>query len=228
MLRADQVRVSYGGGQDRVTALPGVDLSLPAGGRIGLVGPSGSGKSTLALVLALLLAPDAGRVELDGEPVPGAGLSLPKRLRRRVQLLWQSPRAATDPRLRLGQLLLEPLAAHRELPPRPDRPELLRRLSEPVGLTPELLRRYPHEVSDGQLQRAALARALALRPGYLICDEPTAMLDVSSQAGLLATLAEQQRSHGLGILLVTHDRLLADHWCEQVLDLRELAAEPAG
>lgn len=224
MLRADQVSVTYRTGGRQVPALAGASLEVPPGARVGLVGPSGSGKSTLAQVLALLRAPDTGVVSVDGEQVSGAGLALPRSLRRRVQLLWQSPRAAVDPRLRLDRVILEPVAAGRRLPPRSARTVLVQRLAEPFGITGELLHRYPHEVSDGQLQRVALARALAANPRYLVCDEPTAMLDVSSQAALLATVADQQASHGLGILLVSHDRLLVEHWCDHVHDLRDLGS----
>lgn len=221
MLSAEQVTVRYGRGRQRITAVAGASLALAPGQRLGLTGPSGSGKSTLAQVLALLRAPDGGRVRLDGQVVAGAGLGVPRQLRRRVQLVWQSPRAAVDPRLRLDRVVREPLIAHGEPPEAHSR--LLAEVTEAVGLTRELLTRYPHEVSDGQLQRAALARALVLRPQYLICDEPTAMLDVSTQASLLAALADRQQAGGAGILLITHDRVLADHWCDEVHDIRDLS-----
>lgn len=221
MLSAEQVTVWYGPPRRRVTAVAGASLALAPGQRLGLVGPSGSGKSSLAQVLALLRAPDAGRVRLDGQVVAGAGLAVPREVRRHVQLIWQSPRAAVDPRLRLDRVVAEPLAAHGHPPA--TRQERVAQVAEMVGLTGELLTRYPHEVSDGQLQRAALARALVLAPRYLVCDEPTAMLDVSTQASLLAVLADFQRSDGAGILLITHDRVLADHWCDRVVDIRELS-----
>lgn len=224
MLRADRVTVTFGPRRRSVTAVADLSISLAPGQRLGLTGPSGSGKSTLAQVLALLRRPDRGQVDLDGRPVTGAGLAAPRQLRRQVQLLWQSPRAAVDPRLRLEQVILEPLAAVRELPEPAARWRTAADLAEMVGLTGELLTRHPHEVSDGQLQRAALARALVLAPRYLICDEPTGMLDVSTQASLLDTLAEYQSRHRTGVLLITHDRLLAEHWCDTVVDMARLAA----
>jgi peptide/nickel transport system ATP-binding protein len=225
MLIAERVTKTFDGPDGRITVLDGTDLSLAPGARLGLVGPSGCGKSTLAAVLALLVAPDTGRVVLDGAPVAGYGLAVPKEVRRRVQLVWQSPRQATDPRLTLQQTILEPLAIHRELPDATgEQWELAVAWAARMGLTPDLLSRYPHEVSDGQLQRACLACALVLRPCYLLCDEPTSMLDVSTQAALLAAVAEEQQRCGLGVLLITHDLAVARHWCDEVVDSRDLAA----
>jgi ABC-type dipeptide/oligopeptide/nickel transport system ATPase subunit len=222
MLRADQVSVTFGSRQRPVAALSEVSITLPPGQRLGLTGPSGSGKTTLAQVLALLRRPDRGRVSLDGRPVTAAGLAVPRPIRRQVQLLWQSPRAAVDPRMRLDQVILEPLAAMRQLPAPAARGRVLADAADAVGLTGELLTRRPHEVSDGQLQRVALARALVLQPRYLICDEPTAMVDVSTQASLLDTIATHQARHDCGVLLITHDRLLAAHWCDTVVDIADL------
>lgn len=224
MLQADQVAVTYRAGRRRTAALPGVSCTLAAGQRLGLTGASGSGKTTLAQVLALLLTPDRGQVRVDGTTVARGGLGAPRRLRRTVQLLWQSPREAVDPRLRLAQAMLEPLAATRELPRgAAARRGAAHRLADQAGLPPELLTRYPHEVSDGQLQRAALARALAVSPRYLVCDEPSAMLDVSTQAALLEVLARHQEQRGIGVLLITHDRLLAEHWCHDIHDMATLS-----
>lgn len=228
MLTAERVTKTFDGPDGPITVLDGATLSLAPGARLGLVGPSGCGKSTLAAVLALLLAPDAGRVVLDGAPVTGHGLAVPKQMRRRVQLVWQSPREAADPRLTLQQTILEPLAIHHELPTTAaEQWELTLGWATRLGLTSDLLRRYPHEVSDGQLQRACLARALILRPGYLLCDEPTSMLDVSTQAALLAAVAQQQESSELGVLLITHDLAVARHWCHEVIDSRDLTPAPA-
>ncbi|MGH3567221.1 MAG: ABC transporter ATP-binding protein [Pseudonocardia sp.] len=225
MLIAEQVSKAFDGPDGRITVLDGADLSLAPGARLGLVGPSGCGKSTLAGVLALLVAPDSGRVVLDGEPVVGHRLAVPKQIRRQVQLVWQSPRQAADPRLTLQQTILEPLAIHRELPAGAgEQWDLTVAWAARMGLTPDLLRRHPHEVSDGQLQRACLARALVLRPRYLLCDEPTSMLDVSTQAALLAAIVEEQQRCGLGVLLITHDVAVARHWCDEVVDSRDLAA----
>lgn len=228
MLTAERVTKAFDGPDGRITVLDGATLFLAPGARLGLVGPSGCGKSTLAAVLALLLAPDAGHVVLDGDPVTGHGLAVPKQMRRKIQLIWQSPRQAADPRLTLQQTILEPLAIHRELPATAaEQWELTLGWATRMGLTPDLLRRYPHEVSDGQLQRACLARALILRPRYLLCDEPTSMLDVSTQAALLAAVADEQQRSDLGVLLITHDLAVARHWCDEAIDTRDLTPAPA-
>lgn len=221
VLRVDAIEHGYGSGADRVEVLRGVDLTLRRGERVGLAGPSGTGKSTLARILALLEVPDAGQVMLDGAPVRGAGLSLPPKVRRRVQLLWQAPRPAVDPRHRLARIVLEPLALHGELPAdRAAREALAYDAARQVGLTPDLLQRRPTEVSDGQLQRACVARALLLRPDVLVADEPGAMLDVSTQAAILAVLAERVEER-MTVVLVSHDPALLTHWCERVVTLRD-------
>lgn len=221
LLRADAIAHGYGRGDDRVEVLRGVSLSVARGERVGLAGPSGSGKTTLARLLALLAAPDAGRVALGGTPVEGAGLTLAPALRRRVQLLWQAPRAAVDPRHRLDRIVLEPLRLHGELPrDRAGRSAVLEEIAEQVGLTPDLFRRRSTEVSDGQLQRACAARALLLRPDVLVADEPGAMLDVSTQAALLSTLRARTRD-GMGVVLISHDVQLLDHWCDRIVTLRD-------
>jgi peptide/nickel transport system ATP-binding protein len=211
MLSAESVTRSYG----RVLALPPVSLALEPGARLGLVGPSGAGKSTLARLLAALEAPDGGSVTVDGARIGAWGVRASRDARHRVQLVFQSPRLAVDPRLRVGEAILEPLRERNHA--------LLATWAERVGLTPDLLTRHPHEVSEGQLQRACLARALIVRPRYLICDELSSMLDVSTQAALLEAIAAVK---GLGVLLITHDRVLASSWCDEVVDIRELTAAP--
>lgn len=228
MLRAEGLTKRYRGPNGWHTVLDSISLTLHAGDRLGLVGPSGCGKSTLAQLLALVLRPDAGRISIDGQEVQGWGLQAPAALRRQVQIIWQSPRLATNPRLRLREIMIEPLAINRLLPAsRKEREALLAMWAERVGLTRELLERFPHEVSDGQLQRACLARALVLQPRYLICDELSSMLDVSTQAALLQVIADEQRRRDLGVLLISHDRVLVHHWCHAVLELGTHAPAPS-
>ncbi|MGC4786283.1 ABC transporter ATP-binding protein [Micromonospora sp. DT178] len=218
-LAAHEVAVSYGGRR----VLDGVDLRVAPGETVGLRGPSGSGKSTLARVLALLHAPEAGHVTLDGHRVAGSRHRVPAAVRTRVAILFQSPRAATDPRLGLADIIAEPLRATGT----PEEPARARaaELADLVGLTPDLLARRPHAVSDGQLQRACLARALVHRPDYLLCDEATAMLDASTQAHLAAVITDYQRQHAAGVLLITHDPALMARWATRVVDL-PTAAQP--
>lgn len=231
MLSARDVSRRYGRGDSATLAVDGVSLDLRPGQRLAVVGQSGSGKSTLARMLALLEQPDTGSITLDGTVVTAFGVRTPRALRRAVQLLWQSPRQACDPRLRIRELILEPLVANGLIGrSRTDRAEGLRRWAAQLGIVDELFERFPHEVSDGQLQRACLARALALEPRYLICDEISSMLDVSTQAALLEVIAQEQQRRELGVLLVTHDHVLAEHWCDSRIELtagRTVVAETA-
>ena len=223
MLSAESITKTFRGGGGRVVALARVSLCVACGSRVGLVGPSGAGKSTLAQVMALLLAPDSGSLTVDGDRIAAWGVRCRRELRHRAQLVFQAPRVSVDPRLRVGAAILEPLAASRMLPAgRVGQAALLDEWAARVGLTPDLLERFPHEVSEGQLQRACLARALVVRPRYLICDELSSMLDVSTQAALLEVIAAIQEERELGVLLITHDRVLADAWCEDVADIRDL------
>lgn len=212
-LAAHQVSVAYG----RQRVLDRVDLHIAPGETVGLRGPSGSGKSTLARVLALLHAPDSGHLTLDGSPVPDARHRLPASVRTRVAILFQSPRAATDPRLSLADIVAEPLRATGT--PREQAAARTAELADLVGLTTDLLTRRPHAVSDGQLQRACLARALVHRPDYLLCDEATAMLDASTQAHVAAVIGDYQRRQGAGVLVITHDPALMARWATRVVDL---------
>ncbi|MGC5310525.1 ABC transporter ATP-binding protein [Micromonospora zamorensis] len=217
-LLADKVTVGYG----RQVVLDGVTLRIDRGETVGLRGPSGCGKSTLVRVLALLHHPDHGRVSIDGTPVDGVRYAVPVDLRTRVAVLFQSPRAAADPRLSLDDLIAEPLRAIRT--PEPAVRERVAELADLVGLTPDLRGRRPHAVSDGQLQRACLARALVHRPDYLLCDEATAMLDASTQAHVAAVIRDYQRAQHAGVLVVTHDEILLNRWADRAVDLVETAS----
>ncbi|MFG2060886.1 ABC transporter ATP-binding protein [Micromonospora sp. NPDC048871] len=212
-LAACQVSASY----DRQRVLDRVDLHIAAGETVGLRGPSGSGKSTLARLLALLHRPDSGHISLDGTPVTGTRHQVPVAVRTRVAILFQSPRAATDPRLTLADIIAEPLRAT-GTPPEQVR-ERTAELADTVGLTADLLTRRPHAVSDGQLQRACLARSLVHRPGYLLCDEATAMLDASTQAHVAAVIGDYRRRHSAGVLVISHDSALLGRWADRVVDL---------
>ncbi|MTE21897.1 ATP-binding cassette domain-containing protein [Streptomyces sp. TRM43335] len=199
----------------RVPVVREVSLTVADGEAVGLLGPSGCGKSTLARVAALLHRPWSGTVRLAGRTARGFRHRAPRELRTGVGVVFQQPRLAADPRLTLADLIAEPLRATGR---RAEIPERLPELAASVGLGDDLLTRRPHEVSDGQLQRACLARALVLRPGLLVCDEMTAMLDASTTAALVATVERYRREHGAALLAVGHDRVLLERWCDRVVD----------
>ncbi|MFE5753514.1 ABC transporter ATP-binding protein [Streptomyces massasporeus] len=191
-----------------------VSLTVAAGEAVGLLGPSGCGKSTLARVAALLHRPDSGTLLLDGEPVRHWRHRAPRALRTAFGVVFQQARLSADPRLPLTDLIAEPLRATGRGKEVPDR---IAELAPAVGLTPDLLTRRPHEVSDGQLQRACLARALVLRPRLLVCDEMTAMLDASTAAALVAAVEGYRAATGAALLAVGHDRTLLERWCDRTV-----------
>ncbi|WP_073949801.1 ABC transporter ATP-binding protein [Streptomyces kebangsaanensis] len=209
-----ELRAVTAGYDRRNPVVRDVSLAVAPGEAVGLLGPSGCGKSTLARVAALLHRPDSGTLLLDGEPVRRWRHRAPRPLRTALGVVFQQPRLAADPRLALTDLIAEPLRATGR---RDEVRERVTELARTVGLTPDLLGRRPHEVSDGQLQRACLARALVLRPRWLICDEMTAMLDASTTAALVAVVEDYRAATGAGLLAVGHDRTLLHRWCDRTV-----------
>ena len=205
LLSAHDVTKSFGRGRQAVAALSGVSLTLREGESVGVVGPSGSGKSTLARIIAGHLPLDSGSVVLEDEPLPASWRGADRMRRRRIQLIMQDPADALSPRLDVEALVGEPLAIVGS--PDGERRAVVAQALDSVGLpsTGTFLRAYTHELSGGQLQRLALARALVCEPKILVADEPTAMLDASEQARLLVVLRERQVEMGLGLILVSHD-----------------------
>ncbi|GAA3387670.1 ABC transporter ATP-binding protein [Streptomyces roseoviridis] len=212
MLELTDITAGY---DRRHPVLRGANLGVAPGEAVGLLGPSGCGKSTLARVAALLHRPDAGRVVLDGTEIRAWRHRAPRALRTAVGVVFQQPRLSADPRLRLADLIAEPLRATGR---RDEVPGRLAELVPAVGLTEDLLGRRPHEVSDGQLQRACLARSLVLRPRWLICDEMTAMLDASTTAALVTAVESYRAETGAGLLAVGHDRVLLERWCDRTVE----------
>lgn len=194
VLSVRDARVSFKTAKGPLHALDGVSLDLAPGETLAVVGESGSGKTTLARAVLGLQSLSGGEVELAGTLVRG----VPPGMAAKVGMVWQDPFASLDPRWKIGALLQEPLRlAGRSR----DVGEMLRE----VGLDPAMAGRYPHQLSGGQRQRAAIARALALRPPLVICDEPTAALDLSIQAQILNLLRDLQGSLGCSILYISHD-----------------------
>ena len=198
-----------------VDAVRDVELEILGGETVALVGESGSGKSTVARLVLQLITPDAGNVELDGEPLLGLRGTALRRMRRRLQMIFQDPYSSLDPTLSVGDILAEPLRVHHGGSAAHDR-GALERLLEDVGLPPEFLHRMPHELSGGQRQRVAIARALAVRPEFIVCDEIVSALDVSTRAQILTLLRALQSEHGLSLLFITHDLSIVPYVASRV------------
>jgi peptide/nickel transport system ATP-binding protein len=206
-LRFDGVTVRYGTGRHAHVAVDNVDLVVPPGQVVGLVGESGSGKSTLARAAVGLVAPAAGRIVLDGQPVPRRG-------RRPLQMVFQDPYASLDPRMTAGESIAEAIPRGGD-GPRVSRRDEAARLTGLVGLPPGTVDKFPAELSGGQRQRIALARALAGRPDVIIADEITSALDVSTQGAVLNLVRDLQRELSLSMLFISHNlavvRYVADY-----------------
>lgn len=187
-----------------VRAVDQVTLSVNRGETLGIVGESGSGKSTTGRLVLGLEPPTSGQVSFDGKALPSPGSSEWRKLRTRMQMIFQDPLAALDRRISIAAQVREPLDIH-QLGDRKERDERVGELLRSVGLSDNLARRYPHELSGGQRQRVVLARALATNPDLLVCDEPVSALDVSIQAQVVNLLADLQDELSLAMIFISHD-----------------------
>jgi peptide/nickel transport system ATP-binding protein len=229
LLKVQEVTKSYPAGPDsvakRVLVADAVTLSIERGETLGLVGESGSGKSTVARVVLGLIAPDSGTVTFDGLPVTAASGAQMRRIRRRMQPVFQDPFAALNPRMRVAEIVTEPLSIFRgEAGIDASRAGLRRQASElmrAVGLEESALGRYPHEFSGGQRQRINIARALALRPELLVLDEPVSALDVSVGAQVVNLLRDLQREFQLTYLFISHSMPLVRYLSTNIAVMRK-------
>ncbi len=201
---------------DRRIVLRDVGLALAQGGAVGIVGESGAGKSTLAQIVAGLIHPDSGVISVDGvKTVPSRDL---RSWSQRVQMVWQDAAGSLDPRMKLGRSIAEPLRIHRN--PGEEESRKVRRLMEEVELGEELLGRYPHELSGGQVQRAVIARALAMNPEVLVLDEPASALDARVKRRVIELLKRLRSERGKAQLIITHDIGLASELAAELVILK--------
>jgi len=197
-------------------AVAGASFTLTAGRTLAVVGESGCGKSTLARLMAMIEAPTAGKLRIDGEDVDSNDQTQRRRLRSRVQMVFQDPYGSLNPRKQVGRILEEPLEINTDLD-RKQRQEAARTMMAKVGLRPEHYGRYPHMFSGGQRQRIAIARALMLRPKVVIADEPVSALDVSIRAQVLNLLMDLQAEYNLAYLFISHDLSVVRHIADEVM-----------
>jgi oligopeptide transport system ATP-binding protein len=200
-------------------AIDGVSFSLAPGETLGIVGESGSGKSTLARAVLGLLRPTAGTVIWLGRSIEALTAKAMRPLRRDMQLVFQDPLAALDPRMTIGEIIGEPLDTFMPSLARSDAKERVKDTMAKVGLSPLMVNRYPHEFSGGQCQRIGIARAIILGPKLVVCDEPVSALDVSIQAQIVNLLMRLQRELGLALILISHDLAIVRHISHRILVL---------
>ena len=221
-----------------IAAVDHVSFELQKNESLGLVGESGCGKSTLGRTILRLIEPTSGSIRFDGRDISHASSSMMRPLRRRMQMIFQDPAGSLDPRMTVEQCVGEALSIHRLAKNRADRRSRVIELLTRVGLTAEHADRYPHEFSGGQRQRIGIARALAVQPELLVCDEPVSALDVSVQAQIVNLLQDQRAQSGIAYLFISHDLAVVEHLCERLLvmylgrvmecgDTRTIAARPA-
>jgi peptide/nickel transport system ATP-binding protein len=205
------------GGRATLRAVDDVSFEIRAGETLGLVGESGCGKTTVGRTLLRLERATAGRIVYDGIDVTTADADELKRYRRSIQVIFQDPYSSLNPRMTVGQIIAEPTLVHGLVADRQAAEKRVRALLEQVGLFEYMAERYPHELSGGQRQRVGIARALALEPKFIVCDEPVSALDVSIQAQIINLLETLQKELGLTFLFIAHDLAVVRHISDRVV-----------
>ncbi len=200
----------------KVKAVDGVSFEIRHGETLGLVGESGCGKSTLGRTLLRLLDPTAGKIVFEGKDITSLSQQGLRPIRQRMQMIFQDPYASLNPRMTVGATVAEPLGVFNLAKTAKEKAERVAELLTKVGLRPEASRRYPHEFSGGQRQRVGIARALAVSPRFIVCDEPISALDVSIQAQIVNLLQDLQKAEDLTYLFISHDLKIVQYICDRV------------
>jgi len=195
---------------NRVHAVTDVSLNLKEGQTLGLVGESGCGKSTLGRCILRLIEPNSGEIVFKGEDVLKFDVGEMRRKRREMQIIFQDPYSSLNPRMKIGSIIGEPLSIH-NIAKGKEKNDQVDELLNVVGLSPDMKSKYPHEFSGGQRQRIGIARAIALKPSFIVADEPVSSLDVSVQAQVINLLVEIQEKYGLSYLFISHDLNVVEH-----------------
>jgi len=217
LTRVFKSRASLFGSKRELAAVSDVDLDVPRGRVTGVVGESGCGKSTLARLVLRLLDASSGSVHFDGIDLATVSAPALRKLRRRMQMVFQDPYSSIDPRYSVRAALLEPMQVQGVALDAAGQDARVTSLMAMVGLNPALAASYPHQISGGQKQRVGIARALAMQPEFLVLDEPTASLDVSIQAQIVALLEKLQQDLGLTYLFISHDLGLVRYFCNRIV-----------
>jgi len=200
-----------------VKAVDGISFDIPAGASVGLVGESGSGKSTTGKAIVRLVQATAGTISYQGARIDALSRAAFMPYRKKIQMIFQDPVNSLNPRMTVAQILGEPLEIHFPKMKAAERLDRCKALLETVGLEARHVERYPHEFSGGQRQRIGIARALAVEPEFLICDEPVSALDVSVQAQIVNLLQDLREQFKLTYLFISHDLAVVEHFCDRVL-----------
>lgn len=199
-----------------VRAVDGVSFQIGTGETLGLVGESGCGKTTVGRTLLRLIPATSGRVSFDNKDVYQASGEELKKLRRRMQIIFQDPAGSLNPRMRILNIIGEPMLVHNLITDKDELRDKVEKLLVRCGMPKAAADRYPHEFSGGQRQRIGIARALSLDPSFVVCDEPTSALDVSIQAQILNLLKDLQKDFGLSFLFISHDMAVIQHMCDRI------------